>query len=132
MFVFVVILAVCWSVDRVTKFFALTYLPAQVYRNYGMTFDILKDNPSACLLLASSVTGLLVFAVAVYKEIFLTPGVAFLLGGALGNLADRLIYGFVVDWIHIVGYINLADIWLCAGVLLSLEHFIQPRVKRLK
>ena len=37
-FVFAVILAVCWTVDRVTKFLALTYLP--VYRNYGMTFDM--------------------------------------------------------------------------------------------
>ena len=122
-FIFVVTLAVAWSIDRVTKIFALRLFV--VYRNYGMTFDILKDSPSTCLFLALTVTGLFALAFAKYRKEFLTPGVAFLLAGALGNLADRLIYGYVVDWIHLVGYINLADIWLCAGALLSLKHIIR-------
>ncbi|MCL2008916.1 MAG: signal peptidase II [Synergistaceae bacterium] len=125
---FAVVLAAALSIDRLTKFLALAYLPGKVdyaggfhifavYRNYGMTFGILKDNPQACLILALLVIGLLVLALVRYKEALLTPGVAFLLAGALGNLSDRLIYGYVVDWIHIVVYINLADIWLCLGAL---------------
>lgn len=129
--VFVVILAVFWSIDRATKLFALAYLPPQihgfhpfiVYRNYGIAFGILKDNPSVVIFLTLLGTGLLFFAIARYREALLTPWGALLLAGVLGNLADRLIYGYVIDWIHVVYYINLADIWLCVGVLMSLKHF---------
>ena len=122
--IFAVILTISWLIDRVTKIFALEYLQAKaVYRNYGIAFDILKDSPLACFFLALSGTGLLVLSFVVYKKRFFTPGIAFLLAGALGNLADRLIYGYVVDWIHVVGHINLADIWLCVGAFLLLKYF---------
>jgi signal peptidase II len=122
--IFIAILTAAWLLDRVTKFFALAYLPTQtIYRNYGMTFDLLKDNPSACLILALSSLAFFVVVFARHKEALFTPGTALLFAGALGNLADRLIYGYVVDWIHFVGYINMADVWLGFGVLLLFRHF---------
>lgn len=48
---------------------------------------------------------------------------ALIIGGAIGNGIDRLVYGAVVDFVHFhVGtfswYVfNLADIWIVAGVL---------------
>ena len=124
-YTFVVILAALWSLDRAAKLFALTHLPAQaVYRNHGMAFGILKGYPSVCLFLALLGIGLFAVAIIKYGEAFLTLGVVFLLAGALGNAADRLIYGYVIDWINFAGYINinLADVWLCAGVLLLLKN----------
>ena len=132
--IFAVILAVAWSLDRLTKLLALAHLSSQagyvgehrlfaVYRNYGMSFGILKDNPQACLILSLSGIGLFILLLARHKEALFTPGVAFLLAGALGNLSDRFLYGCVVDWVHLIVYINLADIWLCAGALLALKYF---------
>lgn len=52
--------------------------------------------------------------------------VALIIGGALGNVVDRLHYGFVVDFIdlHIGGHhwptFNIADSAICVGVLLLL------------
>lgn len=41
------------------------------------------------------------------------------LGGALGNLYDRLIHGYVFDWIMLfkTSIINLADAWITLGIL---------------
>lgn len=50
-----------------------------------------------------------------------TPGVIFLWAGAICNLLDRLLYGYVVDWFRVLLYMNLADLWLIAGALLVLR-----------
>lgn len=62
---------------------------------------------------------------------------ALVLGGALGNLADRLSRGFVVDYLdfHWSGRhwpaFNLADVWITSGVALLLLASLLParRVK---
>lgn len=51
---------------------------------------------------------------------------ALIIGGALGNVIDRVVYGAVVDFIslHAYGYywyvFNLADVWISLGVGLYL------------
>jgi signal peptidase II len=45
------------------------------------------------------------------------------IGGALGNLVDRVAYGAVVDFVYLYGFgwswyvFNLADTWIVAGVV---------------
>jgi len=45
--------------------------------------------------------------------------ISFIIAGALGNLWDRLAWGFVFDWILLFqrSVINLADIWIALGLL---------------
>ncbi len=47
-------------------------------------------------------------------------GLALILGGALGNLVDRIARGYVVDFIHVKGWpiFNVADIAVVAGMML--------------
>jgi signal peptidase II len=59
-------------------------------------------------------------------------GLALILGGALGNLYDRLVYGHVVDFVdlHVAGWhwpaFNLADSGISVGaVILIIESFVQ-------
>jgi signal peptidase II len=49
-------------------------------------------------------------------------GFALVLAGALGNLADRAVRGYVVDFIHVTRWpiFNVADIAVVAGALLLL------------
>ena len=64
---------------------------------------------------------------------------ALIIGGALGNLFDRLWHGFVVDMIdfyvgdwHFATF-NLADTAICIGAaLIVLEGFITPASKQAK
>jgi signal peptidase II len=47
---------------------------------------------------------------------------ALVLGGALGNFSERLVRGYVVDFIHLARWpaFNVADIAICAGTALLL------------
>lgn len=53
-------------------------------------------------------------------------GISFVIGGGLGNLADRLIYGSVTDFVHVdyyfvkTGIFNLADVSIMVGMILLL------------
>ena len=58
-------------------------------------------------------------------------GISFIIGGALGNVLDRFIYGAVVDFIslHAKGFswyiFNIADMFIVVGVILFiLSQFI--------
>lgn len=58
-------------------------------------------------------------------------GGACIIGGALGNVADRIARGFVVDFIHVRGWpvFNVADIAVIVGVgLLALSRMKKRRV----
>jgi signal peptidase II len=61
-----------------------------------------------------------------------------LTGGIVGNVADRLLYGYVVDFLDVIlpGYghwpaFNIADAGICIGVLLylvvSFRHPVVPK-----
>lgn len=59
-------------------------------------------------------------------------GNALLLGGALGNLADRIRQGYVVDFIDLRWWpvFNLADSAIVIGVLLLLAHSVWSERQR--
>lgn len=109
-------------------------------RNRGAAFGLLSD---ADLPYQGLIFGLIslvaLAAIAVYS--LRTPagsrlpqlGLALVLGGALGNLADRLRLGYVVDFIHVYWRsfqwwdFNLADSCISVGVaLLLLDTLLAP------
>ncbi|SHH79689.1 signal peptidase II [Ferrimonas marina] len=64
---------------------------------------------------------------------------ALIIGGAIGNLIDRLAYGYVVDFIDFyVGNwhwpaFNIADTAICVGAgLMILDAFLQPKADQAK
>jgi len=60
---------------------------------------------------------------------------AFIIGGALGNVIDRLLHGHVIDFIQVhwqqswyYPAFNIADSFICVGAaLMVLDSFRQPR-----
>ncbi len=61
------------------------------------------------------------FAPDLRHNLFATAGVAAALAGSLGNLADRLMHGAVVDFVAIGRWpvFNLADVAIVGGVALA-------------
>ena len=65
----------------------------------------------------------------------ITAAMGLLMGGAVGNLIDRLLFGQVTDFISVSHFavINLADVWINLGVagfifwLLRVEFFSKKR-----
>lgn len=92
-------------------------LSLQVSYNPGVAFGIGQSLPAALVL---AVTGLVCIGIARagWTGLLRPPvAVGLILGGALGNLFDRLLGGSVVDMIHLTWWpsFNLADAAICAG-----------------
>jgi signal peptidase II len=96
-------------------------------QNPGIAFSALTDLPD--VLRFPIIVALGVAAITMMVTMWLRRGplrksehVAFalILGGALGNLIDRVMRGYVIDFIHLTHWpvFNVADICIVLGVLL--------------
>lgn len=106
--------------------------------NTGVTFGFLSDsgtiNPNALSFLAVLVVSLLVYWLwSSAQQKYVGVGLALIIGGALGNIADRINYGGVRDFLdfHYNSWhwpaFNLADSCIVIGVgLIILETFLKP------
>lgn len=135
--------ALAFAVDQATKAAALAAVPALsrgvevlpffdlvLVRNRGVTFGLLAtDHPAGrwlLILLTGALTaGLLVWLMRAHSRLQ-TAALGLIIGGALGNLMDRLRHGAVTDFLdfHARGFhwpaFNLADGGIVVGVLLLL------------
>lgn len=117
-------------VDVIRGFFRLTHT-----ENTGAAFSLFADSPShwkTALLIGFSVLAMLIVAVLLWKQshALTMSGIALslILGGAAGNLWDRILHGRVVDFLlfYVKQYqwpvFNLADSSIVIGAcLLVLE-----------
>ncbi|MFY8207944.1 MAG: signal peptidase II [Caulobacter sp.] len=107
--------------------------------NYGMSFGLLRDSDwGRWLLIGFSILVVIGLAVWVHKATrpLLAVGIGLIIGGAIGNnLIDRVIYGYVVDFIdvsrlHFPWVFNIADSGISVGVaLLLLDSFLSEENK---
>lgn len=103
-------------------------LSLQLGHNPGVAFGLGQSLPSWIVLL---LTGLLCAAIAVagWRGALIPPlAVGLILGGAVGNLLDRLVGGSVVDMIHLTWWptFNLADVAICTGAVLVVVFSLLP------
>ncbi len=117
-------------IQIIPGFFRLTHT-----ENTGAAFSLFADSPAPWktgLLIAFSVIALLVVSVLLWKNhhahLVTGVGLSLIMGGALGNLWDRLTRGRVVDFLlfYVKGYqwpvFNLADSAIVVGAgLLVIE-----------
>lgn len=100
-------------------------------RNSGMAFGIFSDSASAGLRIALIAGSLVVIGALAWLLVSATSGgrwalagLALLLGGAAGNLTDRILHGAVTDFIEIwIGTyrwpaFNVADSAITIGAVL--------------
>jgi signal peptidase II len=117
----------------VTSFFDLVR-----YHNEGSAFGFLNDAGGwqkwffNSISIAASIFILYLLKKHSSQKLFCT-GLALVLGGALGNLYDRITLGYVVDFLnfhwqnHYWPAFNVADSAICVGVgLLLLDSFKKP------
>ena len=124
--------------DQYTKERARNELSGQKIKRKNMTFTLvknegafkglLKDHPM--VLLSVQVIGvvfvfvLFLLQLFVKKDKLLTIGLSLLLGGAIGNLIDRIRNKYVTDFFAFKWtknlYYNLADMFIFIGALITL------------
>lgn len=106
--------------------------------NKGVSYGLFQADSTVGLV------GLVVFALAIViglglwlakaEHKWLALAIGLIIGGALGNVLDRVVYGAVADFFsfHAFGFywyiFNVADVWIAVGVgLILLESFF-PQV----
>ena len=122
-------------VDQVVKYLVRTSIPLHVslsflpgldltyLQNTGAAFSLFNQHTWVLALLSGVVSVLLAAALA--KKVLPKPigmlSLALLLGGAVGNFIDRLLFGFVTDMFATTfmnfPVFNVADIGVVVGVL---------------
>jgi signal peptidase II len=131
-----------WIVHHINPGYAITVIPG-VFRlthvlNTGAAFSLFADSLSPLAvrnaLIAFSILAVVIVGVLLWRAgraLSLTGvALALILGGAIGNLYDRLVFSYVVDFleVHIIHYhwpdFNVADSCIVIGAcLLLIEIF---------
>ena len=98
-------------------------------RNTGMAFGWLSGSGWLLILLSLAVVaGVWVYLRRHSLNRLCQYGAGLLLGGALGNLLDRVFLGYVIDFIDPVFLhwfiFNLADAGICLGAALLMIHLL--------
>lgn len=126
-----------FAADRITKWWVANYLAddgftqinsfISLYPTYnsGVAFGLFQGIGQAVGWLSLAVVfGLFIYLIRVPRTMWLMRiGLALIIGGALGNLVDRVTIGEVLDFIHTPirsGVFNVADVMINMGVVLSL------------
>lgn len=125
---------------KILPIFNFTYV-----RNYGAAFSFLADHSGwqkyFFIVLALAISALLTFWLyrSSVQQKLTNSGYAFIIGGALANMTDRIYHGYVVDFldfhwgIHHYPVFNLADSAIFIGVaLLLLDSFLQSKKAKIK
>ncbi|MDA9636864.1 signal peptidase II [SAR86 cluster bacterium] len=130
--------------DQISKLLILNYLEVnqsiQIFnllnftfvKNFGIAFSLFNNeslNASLILVILVSIICIFLF-INIFTSIFEKQiallercSMAAILSGGIGNLIDRIAYGYVVDFIDISfnPYVfNLADVYVTMGIIMYL------------
>ena len=144
---FLALAAMVLTLDQVTKAWLVSTLPAEGQRlsvvgdlvrlvnshNSGALFGLFRDQALLFGLVSIGVVALIAwYHGSSGRNTMLSVALGLLLGGALGNLLDRLRLGYVVDFIDVgIGDLrfytfNVADSAISCAILLLLLSALLP------
>ena len=113
------------TVPLIDGVFHLTYTG-----NTGMAFGMLAGNKTLLVTLCLVILALIVFFLVKYKpeNNLAKISIGMIIGGAVGNVIDRLAYGFVIDFLDfcLIDYpvFNIADCCIVIGAILFCVYII--------
>lgn len=126
-------------VDQLTKMFIDksyviidNFFKINPVKNYGAAWSILTDK-TVLLIIVSLIILIILFRYQVFFKMNLRNKISYglIYGGLLGNLLDRIVFGYVRDFLEfkIFNYdypiFNLADVSLVIGVILLIIAIIK-------
>jgi signal peptidase II len=112
---------------EITSFFSLTHV-----HNYGAAFSFLADEDGWQQYFLVSISAIASIVIILWmsktstKQPYKLIALSLILSGAIGNLIDRAVFGFVIDFINLHyqdfywPVFNVADIAITLGVMLLL------------
>ena len=143
--IILIIIIFSFFLDLLTKNYALNHLIINhslainnflnftLAFNYGAAFSFLSDAGGWqrwFFIIFSFIVIIIISYMLIYDDNSPYIAFSFVIGGALGNLNDRIIYGYVIDFIEIYydtffwPIFNIADVAISIGVILLLHNII--------
>lgn len=139
------------GLDQLTKWLAVVNLQGEpsfpLWRdvlhftyaeNTGMAFGMLKDHRWVFMVFST----IAIVALAVYlfrfrpESRWMQISMAFIIGGGIGNMIDRIFLGYVVDFIDFTlinfAVFNVADSFVCVGAGMMILYLIIDLVREIK
>lgn len=140
---YAILAAVLVALDQLVKYLVVQNIPLGEHvpflpylldltyvENTGAAFSLFSDHTWILALISLVMSVLL--AIAVWKPLFRHPfgrtALALLLAGAVGNLIDRALQGYVVDMFHVLfmefAVFNVADICVVVGGFTAVVYYL--------
>lgn len=120
------------SIPIINNIFHISYA-----QNFGASFSILQNQRFFLIVIGSVTIAILIGVIIRYYKRFdkvLLLSLSLIIGGAIGNLIDRIRLGYVVDFLdfRIWPVFNIADSSIVCGSFLLILYtlWIEPRKQR--
>ena len=129
-----------YSID-LNSFLAVTsFLDIAHIHNFGISFGFLSGtfSPWIFILVGIIVTGVILYMLMKSTNHMEKWGFTAIIAGALSNIADRTLNGYVIDFIyfHYKDFFwpafNFADIYISLGICVIVLHLLKDLNKRIK
>ncbi len=136
----IIIIFVCVGIDQLTKLFAINNLRdladeipvinkvfgLYYVENKGISFSMLSSKMALIIIITSIIMLILIYVmIRTPKTKYFMPFsivLSVIVGGAAGNMIDRIFRGFVIDFIMLdfinFPIFNVADIFVCVGLFI--------------
>lgn len=123
------------SVTLIPEVLKLTYI-----HNYGAAFGMLSEHRWVFMVISTvAIVGIGIYLFGFCRErMLLKVGLAMIISGGLGNMVDRIFYGYVIDMINFCLFsfwkwiFNVADAFVCVGAGLVVLALILDVIKEAK
>ncbi|MBR6800270.1 MAG: signal peptidase II [Eubacteriaceae bacterium] len=144
LYISIIILSII--LDRITKALAVKHLmPIDTFPLWKDVFHLTycENTGAAFSMFSDSTAALTVFSIIIalflcmflikqikknHKKILYLSGITMMIGGALGNIIDRILYGYVVDFFDFTlinfAIFNVADCFICVGAAIFCLYLV--------
>ena len=107
-------------------------------KNTGMAFGMLKDHRWVFMVFSTiAIVALIVYLFRFRPESrWMQVSMAMIIGGGIGNMIDRVFWGYVVDFIDVTlinfAVFNIADSFVCIGAGIMILCLVLDLIKEIK
>ena len=151
MFLWIAIMVLAIFLDQLTKYLTILFLKPidtlpiiedvvhlTYVENTGAAFGMMKDQRWLFMVVSTvAIIALLIYLFRKKTQSKLENlAIAFIVGGGIGNMIDRVVLGYVVDMIdfRLINFavFNVADSFVCVGAGMLILYLILEMVKETK
>ncbi len=124
---------ICNSIDINTEISTIIpFLKIVLVKNYGVALGMFQRKTFITVILTSVVLIFMMLIVTLkkIKDKILIIAFSFMIGGGIGNLIDRLLYGYVIDYLKLTFFppvCNLSDYFISIGAVIIILYSIADK-----